>query len=257
VQRLPSSSFVPLLAALAIGGFFLFGTFHWWRLALGSTVVGIGLILYWLWGTAQIPEKAMKVVGAGKSLPLYASGSSAIGWMGLFVTMLADLTAWVSLIFGYFFFWTVHEDFPPTPFPGPGVFWPTMGAALLVLAWGLVCLSRRANNRDHAGLFYGSTLAAFALSALGSAALIAGPVRASLDPTHHVYGAIVWVLLAWLVFHVAVGMIMLVYVAARRLAKKMDARHDADLRNIALYWHFTTLTVVVTTLVIAGFPLVR
>jgi hypothetical protein len=31
----------------------------------------------------------------------------------MFITMLADMTAFVCLVFGYFFFWTVHEDFPP------------------------------------------------------------------------------------------------------------------------------------------------
>ena len=71
VQRLPGSSFLPLLAALSIGGFFVFGTFHWWKLAIASTVIGIGVIGYWLWtGTAQIPEKPQKDVGLGKSLPL-------------------------------------------------------------------------------------------------------------------------------------------------------------------------------------------
>jgi cytochrome c oxidase subunit I+III len=33
-------------------------------------------------------------------------------------------------------------------------------------------------------------------------------------------------------------------------------RHDMDLANATLYWHFAALTTVVTVATIAGFPLV-
>jgi cytochrome c oxidase subunit I+III len=49
---------------------------------------------------------------------------------------------------------------------------------------------------------------------------------------------------------------MLLYCLARRLAGRMTARHDIDMTNVALYWHFCTVTVVITVAVIAGFPLV-
>jgi cytochrome c oxidase subunit I+III len=40
------------------------------------------------------------------------------------------------------------------------------------------------------------------------------------------------------------------------MAKRMTARYDIDICNVALYWHFTAFTAVVTVAVIAGFPLV-
>jgi cytochrome c oxidase subunit I+III len=36
----------------------------------------------------------------------------------------------------------------------------------------------------------------------------------------------------------------------------MTATHDIEIANVALYWHFCTLTVVVSVAVVAGFPLV-
>jgi cytochrome c oxidase subunit I+III len=258
VQRLPGSSFLPLLAAVTTGGFFVFGTFHWWTLALVSTVLAVFVIGYWLWtGTAHVPEKPEKAVGFGKTLPLYVSGSASIGWMGMFITMLADMTAYVCLVFGYLFFWTVHDDFPPRSASGPGVLWPSVAAALLLGAWALTVLSRRWNARDLGARFYGALVGAMALSAGGSAALVAGPLRTGLDPTLHVYPAIVWVLVLWTVVHVAAGVIMLAYCLLRRVAGRMTARHDIDIRNVTLYWHFTALTVAMTVLVIAGFPEVR
>ncbi len=258
VQRLPGSSFFPLLAALTAGGFFVFGTFHWWWLALGSAALALLVIAAWLWtGTAHIPEKEEKLAAPGTSLPLYVSGSSSIGWMGMFIAMLADLTAYVSLVFAYFFFWTVHDDFLPPSAPGAGVAWSWCAAGLLLGAWLLVVLARSANARDRAGLFYLALFAGLLLSGAGSVALVLGPLHSGLQPTEHVYPAIVWLLVLWTVLHVALGAIMLVYCLLRRAAARMTARHDIDLRNVTLYWHFTALTVALTVLVTAGFPLVR
>ena len=258
IQRLPGSSFLPLLAAVTLGGFFVFGTFHWWKAALASTVASVGVIVAWLWsGTARIPEKDEKEARPGETLPLYVSGAASIGWMGMFIMMLADMTAYASLVFGYFFFWTVHDDFPPKYATGPGIVWPSVAAALLLGAWVLTVLARRWNARDCRVRFYGALVLAIALSAAGGGALILGPWRTGLDPTRHVYPAIVWVLVLWTVFHVAAGALMLMYCLLRRIAGRMTARYDIDIRNVTLYWHFTALTVVMTVLVIAGFPEVR
>ena len=73
--RLPGSSFITLWAALGTGGFFIFGTYHWWTAALISLIAGMAVIIFWLWtGTGEIPEKESKDVGLGLTLPLYLSG---------------------------------------------------------------------------------------------------------------------------------------------------------------------------------------
>jgi cytochrome c oxidase subunit I+III len=255
--RLPGPSFLPMLAAVTTGGFFIFGTFHLWWLAVGSLPLALAVIVYWLWtGTAIIPEKASKDVGLGLTLPLYASGSASVGWWGVCITMLADMTAFVCLVFGYFFYWTLRPDFLPDPLPGPGLFWPLVAAALGTGAWLLTLAARSLNRRDAAPLFYAAMAAAIGLAAAGGAALIAAPWASRLDPTQHVYPAVVWILAAWAAAHVGIGVIMQIYCVARRLAGRMTARHDIDLGNTSLYWHFCLLTLLVTVAVIAGFPLV-
>jgi len=84
--------------------------------------------------------------------------------------------------------------------------------------------------------------------------LVQGPVLSDLDPTRHVYDAIVWVLIGWTVLHVTIGVIMQWYCVARRSAGRMTDRHDADITNVTLYWHFLILTVAIAVGVIAGFP---
>jgi cytochrome c oxidase subunit I+III len=255
--RLPGPTFITLWAALTTGGFFIFGTYHWWGLALASLVAACAVIIYWLWtGTALIPEKPQKNVGLGLTLPLYASGPDSVGWWAMFITMLAVLTAFISLIFGYFFFWTVRPDFPPKPTPGPGVFWPVVAAALLLGAWVMTLLARRWNRNNNAVGFYIGLLLAIALAIAGGATLLAGPWFTRLDPTNHVYPATVWILVLWTAVQVVAGVIMQLYCVARRMAGRMTARYDIDITNVTLYWHFTMFTAAVTVAVIAGFPLV-
>src|SRR5690606_13781451 len=175
----------------------------------------------------------------------------------MFITMIGDMAAFASLVFGYFFFWTVHDDFPPGADAGPGVFWPSLALALGVGAWGATLLARRLNARAGGAAFH-AALGCGVLLAIGSAlALLAGPRAFAMDPSSHVYPATVWLLSGWAGVHVIAGVVMQLYCLARRTCGRMTPDHDIDIRNVALYWHFAAITVVVTVAVLAGFPLAR
>jgi len=260
--RVPGPTFLPFFAALFTGGVFIFSTYHWWWAAGISGLLAFATIVIWLWtGTALIPEKESKEVGLGLRLPIYVSGPSAVGWWAMFITMLGDMTAFISLVFGYFFYWTIHETFPPIRFDdrdvaGPGTLWPLVAVGFAIAAWLVVMLARSSNGKNRAALFYGSTLMSCLLAFASAITMFWGPWRNGMDPTHHVYSAIVCVLVLWTIVHVGVGVgvAMLIYTAARRLFARMDAVHDADIVNVTLYWHFLALTVVITGIVIALFP---
>jgi cytochrome c oxidase subunit I+III len=253
-QRLPGPSFLPLLGATTLGGFFAFGTFHAWTPAMISLGVAVCVFVGWLWtGTGGVPEKPEKDIGLGLTLPLSMSGPTSVGWWGLFLTMLADATAFVCLLFGYFFFWTIHDDFPPV---GAQVDAGALSMGLVGVggAWLLTLAARGANRRDRAALAYGALAGAVGLAALGSIALLHGPT--ALDPKADSYGATVWLLVLWTVVHVAVGILMQLYSAASRAFGRTTARYDMDLDNTVLYWHFAAGTAAATVLVVAGFPVV-
>ena len=191
-------------------------------LALGAILAGSGP------APRSIPEKPEKDVGLGLRLPLYASGPRSVGWWAMFITMLGDVTAFLSLVFGYFFFWTVHADFPPEAAPGPG---PALAAARPGAAARGVAADPAGARLEQARARSGDAGIARwrprRSPALGGAALLAGPWLTGLDPTAHVYPAIVWVLVIWTALHVGAGIIMQLYCLARSLAGRLTpaARH--------------------------------
>ena len=258
VLRVGTPTWLPMLAAIGLGGTFIFPVWKLWWPTLGSTLFFLGIVLYWLWtGTAEVPEKQTKDIGDGRRVPLYVAGPRSTGWWAMFITMTGDLTAFLAVLFGYFFFWTVHPAFPPQGIEGPGWQWPLVAGGLVILTWGATLGARLANAAGRAALSRGLLVAGLLGAVLAGLALIAGPWTTGLDPTMHSYPAIVWALVVWIVLHLGAGMIMQAYALARSIFGKLTPVYDADLWNITLYWHFTGFCALLTALVIGGFPLLQ
>jgi cytochrome c oxidase subunit I+III len=222
-----------------------------------SGVLALGFIIVWLWtGTALIPEKPEKDVGLGLTLPLYQSGPNSVGWWAMFITMTGDFTAFASLVFGYFFYWTIHTDFPPPNAAMQTLPWFGTALAVLAASWILTVLARFWNRRGRPKALQAALAVAALLALAGGGALVVAPLAEGLDPTAHVYPATVWVLVLWTGVHVAVGVLMQLYCIARSLAGKLSPEHDIDIFNVALFWHFLVLTVALTVAVLGLFPLV-
>ncbi|MCV3739272.1 cytochrome c oxidase subunit I [Rhizobium sp. TRM96647] len=255
--RVGGTSILTMVAAFSLGGVFVALTFHWWILTLVCAVLTLAAIIAWLWtGTAEIPRSEERDIGLGKTLPLYSSGPQSVGWWGMFITMAGDGTAYASLMFGYFFYWTIHDDFT-AGHAGPGIGWPLLAAGLFVLAWFVMVLARRVNAADRPAMTRAALILSGLLTVAGCLAGLAGPHFYAMDPTAHVYPAIVWVIAIWIVVHGAVAIVMQAYCLARSLAGRMSARHDMDLQNVVLYWHFLVITAITSFGVLGLFPALR
>ncbi len=256
VIRLGGPSWKPMLTALALGGVFILTTYHLYWAALVSGIATLVMVLWWLWtGTAEIPEKSCKPIGHGMELPLYISGGASPGWWAMFITMMADATAFSGLVFGYFFFWTRHEAFPPPELAtAPGMAWPLLALALGLAGWIATIAAREVHARG--AIAAARLLLIFGLltSLAGVPAGLAGPWLSGMDPTAHSYPAIVWTLAIWTCLHAAVAGIMQTYVLARSFAGRMTPHHDADIRNVTIYMHFFALTALVAYATIGLFP---
>ncbi|SFP43254.1 cbb3-type cytochrome c oxidase subunit I [Tranquillimonas alkanivorans] len=256
VLRVPGPSYKPMGAAVFVGLLFILGTFGLYAAAVICGAVGGVVILWWLWtGTSPIPEKEMKHAGRGVHLPLYRAGSDSVGWWAMFITMIGDLTAFFGLVFAFFFFWTIHPDFPP---PGADIpeFWlACLGIVLAGLAWLTVW---RGQARHHSGSVRAARFglpAASLLAAGAVAAFIESARRGGLVPTSHAFDATCWIIVLWLGLHFAAGVVMLLYCLAGSFTGKMTPRYDADFANVLLYWHFMLVTACITFALLGLFPL--
>ena len=257
VLRVGGTSGVTIVSAVTLGAVFVALTFKWWVVATVAAVASLCAVLYWLWtGTNVIPEAEEKDVGNGLTLPLHASGSASVGWWAMFITMVGDATAFASLIFGYFFYWTIHADFTAGQ-SGPGMAWPLAAAVLFAGAWTATFAARIVNAGERKASTRACLTLAASLAIAASAAALAGPWQHRMDPATHVYPAIVWLLAVWVVAHALVGVAMHLYCLARSVAGRLTPRYDMDLRNTALYWHFVLIQAVLTFLVVGLFPEAR
>lgn len=255
VARITGPAWCTLLAAAFTGGAFIFPTFHMYAPAAISAVLAIAAVIYWLWtSTAQVPDQPLKDVGLGLRLPTYVSGPQAPGWWGVFITMLGDATAFASLVFGVFFYWTARPDFPPEGATHADPVYVAAAVLLLAASWGATRFARSVNRRARYGLTRALLAAAPVLALTGGGAFILAVTVPGMDPKSHVYPAIMWALVVWTCVHILAGTLMQLYCLAGAFAGKLTPRHDADLWNTTLFWHFLIVTCLVTAAVIGLLP---
>lgn len=167
----------------------------------------------------------------GLELPLHPRHPQRPGWWGLLATLAADVTIAVSLLFGYFFYWTVAPQWPP---PRPWLGDLPLGLSGLALLAASSVLIRLGETRGGTR----STLLAALLALLASTAIL-GIVLAGdeLAPTRHAYDAIVTACAAWQGLHLtvclSVGLILLL--------RPTGPERRSEWQIAALLWHYTTL----------------
>jgi len=244
-----------LWAAAFTGGAFILPVFHLYWLAALSGIAAGACVIYWLLtATAQVPTRPMRDVGLGLKLPVYVSGPEAPGWWAMFITMLGDATAFASLVFGVFFFWTARPDFPPPGTPLPDTWFAAGAGGAFALAWIAAMGARGANRHGRTGGAR-ALLAAGAALAMGAiACLVLALYLPGLAPQSHAFPAMMYALGVWTSAHTVLGVVMLLYCIAGSCFGKLTPRYDADLRNTVLFWHFLCLTGLCTALLMGAFP---
>lgn len=238
---LPGDSWWPFIAAAGTAGFFLLLTVSQVVVAFACGITAIVAIVVWLWQTDKPPHAATAEVADGIFLPVGARGTASHSWWAMIILLCVDATVFASLVFAHVHVSMAADVCPPPGASLPDVFWPIASAALLLTGsaamWGAQALLRR-----------GRTLAVWALVLLAVLCVLVafgmdgrGQQLAGLSPTADAWSATVAAMLAYQGFHVAVLLIMGVYVCARAWTGKLRSDARASLDNTALLWHYVTV----------------
>ncbi len=215
VVRLPHPTSLPLLAGLATGAGFVGVLISAYWVSLTGVAALVAILALWWW--SPLPEKDEKDVGQGLWLPIGAGDSRSAGWVGAASFLLVNASVFASLVYAYFYLWTVSDVWPP---PGLAL---TVGGPLLV---ALAILALAVTAALGATTLLRGNAATPVLGALAAAALALGAALYALAalggalpfrPGVHAYTATVTILGIYVMLHVGVALLGILYAVARVL----------------------------------------
>ena len=248
VVRLPGPTFLPLVAALATAAVFVGVLLSAYAASAAGAAAFLIILLVWLWD--PLPEKDAKDVGKGLRLPIDVGDQTSVGWVGAVVFLLVDAALFASLVYSYFYLWTVAEVWPP---PGyrPMLEAPAVLATVLLLG----CLPAAAVA--HYGATSGAggvALIGLALTVVLAAAVLGVGFLAYLGfpfaIDSNAYAAVVVSLALCLALHVLLALGAAAFAIARIFVVGMTRRHSLPVRVAALFWFYTILQGVIVYAVI-------
>jgi cytochrome c oxidase subunit I+III len=134
VVVLPKQTHLPFWTAVATATFFLAMLFKiYWATPIALALI-VGLFASWYRSSTVLKDTDLLDIGHGKQVPLYLNATSPPSLMAMQLTLVADATAYVSLLFGSLFLWVSAPNWPPTGFAWPSLGLTAFAAAAMVAA---------------------------------------------------------------------------------------------------------------------------
>ena len=236
---LTGDSWLPLAAGASTAAFFLFLTAKLFVPAALGGVIALAAIMNWLWATDRAALDAKVDIGDGLRLPLYVAGPLSHSWWGTIVLILVDATVFASLLFSFFYLWTVTPGaWPPSPHRLPEGMWTVLSAALWLSSSGAIGWGRRALEKSRTAAFSAALLVAVALMFAAIGTQLYGQWQTGLGPKAHAYGAVVYAAIAYQALHVVVLLVMVLYTLARASRGLLSRERRVTFDNTRLMWHY-------------------
>src|SRR5690606_8760383 len=247
--RVSTSTWIPLLAALALAA--LLACFIA-KLYLGAALMAVPLLALfgvWAWTTGHRQAPVQHEAKPGLVLPTQYATRNAPGWWALVTSLLIDGALFASLVFAYFYLWLGTEAWPPAGIEIGALGLPLVALALLAgcmvaAQWAWLALLRGDSNDDAAA---GRERGAGGVGWLAAALLGAGFIAAHWaalaapvgPPQAHAYASVVWTLAGFHLVHVAVAALASLFVAARLRHGYVNAQRPLEARVATALWRYT------------------
>ncbi|MWJ29315.1 cytochrome c oxidase subunit I [Halomonas sp. ZH2S] len=208
VIHIPTNSWWPLFAALALAVVCISLLLRWYPLAGIAVLVAAGFLLRWSWENGAHPRAAPDTREQPGNPPLHSRTLDGPGVWTMAVALLANGAFFLSLLFGWFYLWTISPEWSMPP-ESP------LSLTLLVLAglassagwlWLERCV-RRLRRRQGAGLAKGLYMIS-ALGAVQLGLLVWVLVLAELDVTATAHDAVLMVSLVYVMLHTGFGAVL-------------------------------------------------
>lgn len=225
---LPQPSYLPLLTALATGGFVLCLLFKLYWVSLVPPALVLALFMVWTRTSGLKHDTDLLPIGRNQSAPPHVQAAQAPSYLAMIFALVGNGTLYVSLLFGTLFLWLVAPNWPPRELIETGLVVPALAviASLLAAGLGRRAVQALSDSRSPVPALLGATIAH--ITALGATIWLAS--AALPDPTSHAYAATSFVVLAYCALHNALGLIFAVFGLWRWHNGFLSAKRTLDLR---------------------------
>lgn len=177
--------------------------------------------------------------------------SRSRGWWGMAVLVASETTLFGLMVGSYFLLRFKQTEWPPAGIPEPKLLVPLILLGVLVATSVPMHIASAAATRRRLGI----TVLALLVALVVQAGYFAMQVRLYQDdlsrftPQQHAYGSLYFTLLGADHGHVAVGLLLDLWLLAK-LAGGFTQYRVRAARAIALYWHAVNLLTIVITLTV-------
>ncbi len=244
IIHLPTNSWLPFLGALALAVVCVSLLVRAYPVAVLGVVAAAVFILRWSWENGAHPKMAPLTEDEPESPPLHSRTTDGPGRWGMIVTLMANGTLFMSLLFGWFYLWTASPEFSAPD--DQGVSLPLMfasGALLTGLFMGYDRVLRRLATGDAADL----QARLWQLSAIGAVQvglLLWAALSAPLAGTDTAHDAILVVMFIYLIFHTGLAALLTAMQAMRVRMGYVSERVPYEpfvlrplwLYNVGIFW---------------------
>jgi cytochrome c oxidase subunit I+III len=176
-------------------------------------------------------------------LPDHAFGSRSIMWWATFCIILIEATVFVVTIGSYFYLQGNEQSWPPADTPLPGLYWPTINVAILLVSLLPNQFVKNAAEKMEIGKVRLGMVVAdlFAIAFVVVRAFEFRHLNVSWDS--NAYGSITWTLLAFHTFHLVTDLIDSVVLTVLMFTRHgSEPKRFVDAAENAFYWYFVVLS---------------
>lgn len=254
IIHLPGNSWLPFIAALFLAALCLslLTKFYW--VAIGATLATLVVLLRWSWENGAHPAAAPDARTQPGEPPLHSRTFDGPGLWGMGVTLLANGALYLSLIFGWFYLWTVSPKWQVPPESGLDGWLMLASAVLLTVGtawyrWMIGQLRRERLDRLQINLW-----ALGLLALLQTASLLWLLLSAGLQPTASAHDALIFVVLAYSLIHCGLAAILTLLQAWRVARGYVGQRAPYEPIVVEQLWYYNLGVLWVSYAAIVLFP---
>lgn len=249
IYHVPSNSWLPMQAGLALAVVCITLLIRAYPVALLAVLASAYFLLRWSWENGAHPSMAPIGADQGK-WPLHSRTTDGPGRWGMIITMMANGALYLSLLFG----WVYLVVVPPASAAGnslaPVAGWLLTSGAALALATVLYIHAAHLVARGQDDQLTGCCWIAASLAAVHCALLLVAVFKMPFDLEGSAYDAVVWVALAYSLFHGGLLVVLTVLQAMRAARGYVSANLPYELMVLRPLWLYT-LVIFWSSLVLA------